>query len=193
MFTLPPQIAVTLSLSMVAVFLAPPPPVVVLLSPPVVVHLPPTVVVLLLPPVVVRLPLTVVVLLSPPVVVHLPPTVVVLLSPPVVVYLPPTVVVLLSPPVVIRLPPLFHDADAAVEVEAESTTINTGECCKCFETYEDVRFGRGEEWVECAWGRWIHEKCIDKVVLDAEGKEKFCSFCVSHFCLNPLKCMHAVL
>jgi len=47
------------------------------------------------------------------------------------------------------------------------------------ETYEDdVHFGRGEEMVECACGCWIHEKCINKVVLDAEGKEKFCSFCV---------------
>ena len=60
-----------------------------------------------------------------------------------------------------------------------SASMSTGECCECFETYEDdVRFGRGEEWVECACGRWIHEKCIDKLVIDAQGKEKFCSFCV---------------
>ena len=32
------------------------------------------------------------------------------------------------------------------------------------------------------------------IVLDAEGKEKFCSFFViSSFCLNPLKCMLTVL
>ena len=75
-----------------------------------------------------------------------------------------------------------HSATASTSTASTysaTAPINTGECCECLETYEDdVRFGRGEEWVECACGRWIHEKCIDKVVIDTEGKEKFFSFCV---------------
>ena len=59
------------------------------------------------------------------------------------------------------------------------TTASNWECCECLCTYEDdVHFGHGETWVECACSRWIHEKCIDKIVTDSEGKERFCSFCV---------------
>ena len=62
---------------------------------------------------------------------------------------------------------------------ALSVSINTDECCECLGTYEDdMCSGLGEEWVECACGRWMHEKCIDQVVIDAAGKERFCSFCV---------------
>ena len=49
----------------------------------------------------------------------------------------------------------------------------------CYVSYEDdVRCSRGEEWVRCACDRWIHSKCIDEVIIDADGKERICSFCV---------------
>ena len=52
-------------------------------------------------------------------------------------------------------------------------------CCECNVSYEDdVRCSRGEEWVRCACDRWIHSKCIDEVIIDADGKERICSFCV---------------
>ena len=52
-------------------------------------------------------------------------------------------------------------------------------CCEYNVSYEDdVRNGCGEEWIRYACKRWIHEDCIDKVVIDADGKERFCSYCV---------------
>ena len=43
-------------------------------------------------------------------------------------------------------------------------------CCEFNVSYaDDIRNNHGEEWVQCACGRWIHEKCIDEVIID--GKE----------------------
>jgi len=49
-------------------------------------------------------------------------------------------------------------------------------CCECNVSYEDD--GIGEEWVRCACKRWIHENCIDEVIVDINGEEYFCSFCI---------------
>lgn len=62
--------------------------------------------------------------------------------------------------------------------EPSSNSTDT-ECCECSRTYnEDVRQGTGVEWVQCGCGRWLHEECIDSVIQDADGQERFCSFCV---------------
>ena len=49
------------------------------------------------------------------------------------------------------------------------------ECPFCFETY----CHDGKEWLECACGRWIHEQCMDEVILDSGGQERFCPFCLN--------------
>lgn len=60
-----------------------------------------------------------------------------------------------------------------------STSSAENECCECLRTYnEDIRQGTGVEWVQCSCGRWLHEECIDSILQDADGKERFCSFCV---------------
>ena len=53
-------------------------------------------------------------------------------------------------------------------------------CCECSESsYEDdVLYGRGEEWVQCGCDKWIHKKCIARVEVDTDGKERFCSHCL---------------
>ena len=43
---------------------------------------------------------------------------------------------------------------------------------------DPLRQGTGVEWVQCGCGRWLHEECIDSVIQDADGQERFCSFCV---------------
>ena len=49
-------------------------------------------------------------------------------------------------------------------------------CCECLGTYGDnIRESTCAEWVKCACEHWIHEECIDQVVIDLEGKERFCS------------------
>jgi len=50
-------------------------------------------------------------------------------------------------------------------------------CCECNVSYkDDVCNGSGEDWVRCARKIWMHENCSDKVVIDANGKERFCSY-----------------
>ena len=47
-------------------------------------------------------------------------------------------------------------------------------CCECNVSYEDdVRNGFGDDWVRCAC-----ENCIDEVIIGANGKQHFCSYCV---------------
>ena len=58
--------------------------------------------------------------------------------------------------------------------------INTDQCVICFRTYnDDVLDGTGEDWIECACGRWVHENCVDyDIVVDATGRERMCPHCV---------------
>ena len=58
--------------------------------------------------------------------------------------------------------------------------INTDQCAICFRTYnDDVLDGTGEDWIECACGRWVHENCVDyDIVVDATGRERMCPHCV---------------
>ena len=35
-------------------------------------------------------------------------------------------------------------------------------------------FEDGNEWLQCACGRWVHEQCLEDVTLDDQGQERFC-------------------
>ena len=46
------------------------------------------------------------------------------------------------------------------------------ECSFCYGAYcQDEK-----EWLECACGRWVHEECMEDVVLGGYGQELFCPF-----------------
>ena len=50
-------------------------------------------------------------------------------------------------------------------------------CCECLRTYgEDIQESTCAEWVKCACEHWIHKECVDEVVFDSKGKERFCSY-----------------
>ena len=36
-----------------------------------------------------------------------------------------------------------------------------------------------EEWVKCACDRWLHERCMEDLYVDANGEEHFCPFCIN--------------
>ena len=41
------------------------------------------------------------------------------------------------------------NSDASSTSTSAATAINNGECCECFETYEDnIHFGCGEKWMD---------------------------------------------
>ena len=68
---------------------------------------------------------------------------------------------------------------ARMQAMHQVDNIDDGECCMCFTTYEeDIRDQSGKEWVECACGRWLHEDCAEDCVLDNDGKERLCPFCL---------------
>ena len=53
----------------------------------------------------------------------------------------------------------------------------------CFETYEnDVLEGNGAEWIDCACGRWLHLDCAEDHVVDSNGKELYCPYCLCKHC-----------
>ena len=57
--------------------------------------------------------------------------------------------------------------------------IDPNLCYICFGRYEDdVKEGAGNEWRMCICERWVHEYCIDGVVVEASGGERLCPFCV---------------
>ena len=62
--------------------------------------------------------------------------------------------------------------------KSEETKDKTDEwlCSFCFGNYAD---DEGNDWIRCACSRWVHEKCAEDVIVDAEGLEKFCPFCTS--------------
>ena len=67
-------------------------------------------------------------------------------------------------------------------VLSRSEDLNSGECCVCFDTYdEDVALETGRDWVECACQRWLHEECAEDCVIDPNGQERLCPFCLDVF------------
>ena len=57
------------------------------------------------------------------------------------------------------------------KTETEQTSCD--ECAFCFGVY----CNNGEEWIQCACGKWVHEDCIEELFNDASGQEKFCPSC----------------
>ena len=49
------------------------------------------------------------------------------------------------------------------------------ECSFCYYAYCDD----GKEWLKCTCGRWVHEQCMEDVILDDQGLERFCPFCIN--------------
>ena len=65
---------------------------------------------------------------------------------------------------------------------SSNESIDANVCCMCFVHYDDdVLEGSGADWIFCKCGRWLHEDCIEDVVKDNEGIERFCSFCVDKY------------
>ena len=59
-------------------------------------------------------------------------------------------------------------------------TEDSNKCCVCCQTFsEDVEMGTGVEWLQCAFGLWLHEDCIidTDCVTDSSRKERLCPFC----------------
>jgi len=71
---------------------------------------------------------------------------------------------------------LLKEAEQSEDGDVDNEDAVYSECNVSYE--DDARNGYGEEWVCCACKRWIHENCIDEVIMDVNGKERFCSYCV---------------
>ena len=56
--------------------------------------------------------------------------------------------------------------------------INTDMCCVCCVLYSEDINGSGSDWIECACGRWLHEDCAEGCIVGADGRERFCPFCL---------------
>ena len=57
---------------------------------------------------------------------------------------------------------------------SDDENIDVNVCCMCFVHYDDdVREGSGADWIFCKCGRWLHEDCVEDVVKDNEGIERF--------------------
>ena len=76
-----------------------------------------------------------------------------------------------------RRKPLDFEQD--IPQAKKSMVTEDGVCCICFGGYDDDVIERtGAEWIACGCGRWLHEDCVEDVVLDDEGNERFCVFCL---------------
>jgi len=71
-----------------------------------------------------------------------------------------------------------HGQDPATDGE----DIDPDTCCMCFGSYEDdVIDGGGAQWISCRCGRWLHEDCVEETVVDSDGHQRFCIFCVDKY------------
>lgn len=69
--------------------------------------------------------------------------------------------------------------------ESTSEAIDPNKCCMCFVSYEDdVLEGAGAVWISCKCGRWLHEDCVEDVVTDSTGEERFCFFCIDKYTIR---------
>ena len=63
--------------------------------------------------------------------------------------------------------------------------IDANVCFMCFVTFEeDTIEGTGAEWLPCPCGRWLHEDCAENCMVDSDGKERYCPFCVDLLSLH---------
>ena len=51
------------------------------------------------------------------------------------------------------------------------------EDCECSFCYEP-HCKDGKEWLECTCGRWVHEHCLEDIIVH-KGQEQFCPFCIN--------------
>ena len=76
-----------------------------------------------------------------------------------------------------RRKPLDFDQD--IPQAKKSIVTEDDVCCICFCAYDnDVIERTGAEWIVCGCGQWLHEDCVEDVVLDDKGNERFCVFCL---------------
>ena len=63
--------------------------------------------------------------------------------------------------------------------ETDEGEIDPDVCCVCFVTLEeDMIVQTGAEWLPCFCERWLHEGCAEDTVVDSDGNECYCTFCV---------------
>ena len=72
-------------------------------------------------------------------------------------------------PQLTSFPALLDEAEVQQEAEDDY------ECAFCYGNY----CTDGRDWVKCACSRWVHEDCMEEVILDDEGQERFCPFCIN--------------
>ena len=53
--------------------------------------------------------------------------------------------------------------------------VSVNESAVCFGVY----CNDGEEWIQCARDRWVHEDCVEELFTDSSGRERFCPVCTS--------------
>ena len=60
-----------------------------------------------------------------------------------------------------------------------SADFNENQCSICFRTYEEDVLEETELcWLKCVCKRWVHEDCVTEVVMDKNGRELLCPYCV---------------
>ena len=65
------------------------------------------------------------------------------------------------------------------ELSSRNQIIDSKVCCMSFITYEDdVLEGARDSWISHACGRWLHKDCAENQIIDDDGKEHSCSFCL---------------
>ena len=74
-----------------------------------------------------------------------------------------------------RADPEQHEINTPLPDDEEMQNV----CCVWFRTYEeDLKEETGLLWVKCVCKRWIHEDCYSEVVMDKQGRELICPYCV---------------
>ena len=67
----------------------------------------------------------------------------------------------------------------------DDESIDPDTCCMCLVRYEDdVLEGFGAEWINSRCGRWMHENCVEETVMDSDGQQRFCTFCVDKYTIR---------
>ena len=70
-------------------------------------------------------------------------------------------------------------AASRMNLEMVSTDLDQNQCCMCFRTYEEDVLEETEfNWIKSVCERWVHEDCISEVVMDKNGRELICPYCV---------------
>ena len=71
-----------------------------------------------------------------------------------------------------------------VTTKCSSEVIDLNKCCMYFVSYEDnILDGARAEWTFCKCGRWLHEDCVEDVVEENAGDERYCSFCFDKYAI----------